>query len=49
MNFHTVKYIKLWIAIPLVIILIGLGYRRGFNLGADFVASVIHVIWIELC
>ena len=46
MNFHTVKYIKLWIAIPLVIILIGFGLIavRGFNLGVDFVGgSVIHV------
>jgi preprotein translocase subunit SecF len=46
MKFHTVKYIKLWIAIPLVIILIGFGLiaARGLNLGVDFIGgSVIHV------
>jgi preprotein translocase subunit SecF len=46
MKFRTVKYIKLWIAIPLVIILIGFGLiaARGLNLGVDFIGgSVIHV------
>ncbi len=48
MKFRTVKYIKLWIAIPLVIILIGFGLiaaRGGLNLGGvDFIGgSVIHV------
>ena len=46
MKFQTVKYIKLWIAIPLVIILIGFGLiaARGLNLGVDFIGgSVIHV------
>ena len=45
MKFQTVKYIKLWIAIPLAIILLGSGLIaiRGFNLGVDFVGgSVIY-------
>ncbi|HZJ58125.1 MAG TPA: protein translocase subunit SecF [Clostridia bacterium] len=45
MKFHVVKHIKLWIAIPLAIILIGFGLMafRGFNLGIDFIGgSVIH-------
>ena len=46
MKFHTVKYIKLWVAIPLVIILIGFGLIavRGLNLGVDFIGgSAIYV------
>ncbi|NLJ41490.1 MAG: protein translocase subunit SecF [Clostridiales bacterium] len=45
MRFHIVKHIKLWIAIPIIIILIGSGMiaARGLNLGVDFVGgSVIY-------
>ena len=45
MNFNIVKHFKIWIAIPLIIILIGLGVIAvgGFNLGIDFVGgSTIH-------
>lgn len=45
MNFHIVKHIKLWVAISLAIILVGIGViaTRGFNLGVDFIGgSVIY-------
>lgn len=45
MNFHIVKHIKLWVAISLIIILVGFGLIavRGFNLGVDFIGgSVIY-------
>ncbi|HZJ83205.1 MAG TPA: protein translocase subunit SecF [Clostridia bacterium] len=45
MNLKIVKYIKTWIAISLVIIIIGFGLIavRGFNLGVDFIGgSVIY-------
>ncbi len=46
MNFNIVKHLKIWIAIPLTIILIGIGVIavRGLNLGIDFIGgSTIHV------
>ncbi len=48
MNLNIVKHTKLWIAIPIIIILIGFGLifaRGGLNLGGvDFVGgSVIYV------
>lgn len=45
LNLQIVKHIKIWIAISLVIILIGFGLMavRGFNLGIDFIGgSVIY-------
>lgn len=46
MNFNIVKHFKKWIAISLIIILIGFGVIavRGLNLGIDFIGgSTIHV------
>ncbi|NLI60338.1 MAG: protein translocase subunit SecF [Clostridiales bacterium] len=41
MNFNIVKHIRIWIAIPLIIILIGFGVIavRGFNMGIDFIGG----------
>ena len=41
MNFNIVKNFKIWIAIPLIIILIGVGVIavRGLNLGIDFIGG----------